>query len=74
MLGWSTEQVSNIDSYARIALDLFHTDAPNGIGNVSSFKSTADTRSGESIVGPYILPSGLHTPSTIFRSIEEYLK
>jgi Phosphotransferase enzyme family len=74
MLSWFTEQISNIRSYARVALDLFRIDAPNGIGSLSSFKSTADTRSAEPILGPYILPSGLHTPSTVFQSIEEYFK
>jgi hypothetical protein len=61
-----TEQISNIRSYAHIALDLFRIDAPN----VSSFKSlaTVDTRSGEPILVPYILPSGLCTPSTVFLS------
>jgi len=67
-------KISNIRSYARIALDLFRIDAPNGIGSLSSFKSTADAQSGEPILGPYILPSGLHTPSTVFQSIEEYFR
>lgn len=61
-------------SYACITLDLFRIDAPNGIGSVSSFKLIADARSGKPILGPYILPSGLHTPSTVFQSIEEYFK
>ena len=74
LLGWFSEQISNIRSYARIALDLFRVDAPNGIGSVSSFKLTPDTRSGEPNMGPYILPSGLYTPSIVFQSIEEYLK
>ncbi|KIM44326.1 hypothetical protein M413DRAFT_25747 [Hebeloma cylindrosporum] len=48
-------KISNIRSYARIALDLFRVDAPNGIGSISSFKSTAD--GSELVLGPYILPS-----------------
>lgn len=63
-------KISNIRSYARIALDLFRIDAPNGIGSISSFKSNAD--GGELVLGPYILPSGLHTPSSVFQSIEDY--
>ena len=74
MLSWFIKQISNIRSYARIALDLFRIDAPKGIGSVSYFKSPADIQSGEPILGPYILPSGLHTPSTVFQSIDEYLK
>jgi hypothetical protein len=49
-------------------------DGPGGIGSVSSFKPTADARSGEPILGPYILPSGLHAPSSVFESIEEYFR
>jgi hypothetical protein len=67
-------KISNIRSYARIALDFFRINAPDGIGSISSFKSTANARSGEPILGPYILPSGLHTPSNVFESIEEYFR
>jgi len=44
----------------------------NGIGSVCSLKSTTDALSGEPVLGPYIFPSGLHTPSTILQFIEQY--
>ncbi|KAF8960962.1 hypothetical protein BDZ97DRAFT_1921655 [Flammula alnicola] len=74
ILPFEAKVISNIRSYARIALDLFRIDAPDGIGSISSFQPTADARSGRPILGPYILPSGLHTPSTVFQSIEEYFR
>lgn len=61
--------------YQYFFVEIFRIYAPNGI-SVSSFriKSTADARSGEPILGPYILPSGFHAPFTVFQSIEEYFR
>lgn len=67
-------KIANIHSYARIALDFFRINAPDGIGSISSFKSTANARPDKPILGPCISPSGFHTPSNIFESIEEYFR
>jgi len=65
--------MANIRSYAQIALNLFHIEAPDGIGSVSSFSSTGDSLLRKPVLGPFLLPSGLCAPSTIFQSITEYL-